>query len=347
MPNGSLGVYGQLGVEQQLVLKVNRDTGVMTIATGTQSVSLDGYAIRSQLGGINAANWNSLQNQGVSDWRESPPGGSNNVVAELKPTSSTSITSGTPRALGNIFQLPVPTQFGTEIEDIEFEYYMPDGSVVYADVIYEGQKRYNNLVLVVDPVDGDAVLQNQSTLSVEIEGYLVHSDSGSLLPNNGDWLSFDDQGTATWRESNPTTSNLAELLPTGEALISGGATFSLGIPFRTESSGGTEDLTFRYLLPGDTQFTNGIVVYRNVDFQQQAGDFDGDGDVDGRDFLAWQRGLSPNPLSAGDLADWRANYGSGGLAAVTAVPEPQALAMCVFLGATLLVRRVTPHVLLK
>jgi hypothetical protein len=55
-------------------------------------------------------------------------------------------------------------------------------------------------------------------------------------------------------------------------------------------------------------------------------DFDGDGDVDGRDFLAWQRGQSPDPLSATDLALWQGQYGSnGGLqATVTAVPEPAA-----------------------
>jgi hypothetical protein len=43
------------------------------------------------------------------------------------------------------------------------------------------------------------------------------------------------------------------------------------------------------------------------------GDFDGDGDVDGRDFLRWQRGGSPNPLSASDLALWKATYGMTGL----------------------------------
>jgi parallel beta-helix repeat protein len=48
-----------------------------------------------------------------------------------------------------------------------------------------------------------------------------------------------------------------------------------------------------------------------------AGDFDQDGDVDGRDFLVWQR----DP-SVGDLADWRAAYGSGALANIHAVPEP-------------------------
>lgn len=53
------------------------------------------------------------------------------------------------------------------------------------------------------------------------------------------------------------------------------------------------------------------------------GDFDGDGDVDGRDFLIWQRGGSPSgPLDAGDLADWQANYTVGTLAAGGTVPEP-------------------------
>ena len=40
------------------------------------------------------------------------------------------------------------------------------------------------------------------------------------------------------------------------------------------------------------------------------GDFDLDGDVDGYNFLKWQRGESPNPLSQSDLADWEANYGT-------------------------------------
>ena len=42
------------------------------------------------------------------------------------------------------------------------------------------------------------------------------------------------------------------------------------------------------------------------------GDFDGNLVVDGFDFLKWQRGQSPNPLSSVDLAAWEANYGTGG-----------------------------------
>jgi hypothetical protein len=55
-----------------------------------------------------------------------------------------------------------------------------------------------------------------------------------------------------------------------------------------------------------------------------AGDFNLDSAVDGSDFLAWQRGGSPAPVSAQDLADWRANYGVdlNASPAQTATPEP-------------------------
>jgi hypothetical protein len=60
------------------------------------------------------------------------------------------------------------------------------------------------------------------------------------------------------------------------------------------------------------------------------GDFDGDGDSDGFDFLEWQRGGSSNPLSPSDLAEWKANFGttaplltlSTSATSSTAVPEP-------------------------
>ena len=56
------------------------------------------------------------------------------------------------------------------------------------------------------------------------------------------------------------------------------------------------------------------------------GDFDTDGDVDGADFLAWQRGESPNGATSGDLALWQNNFGSvTSLAATETVPEPNSL----------------------
>jgi hypothetical protein len=61
----------------------------------------------------------------------------------------------------------------------------------------------------------------------------------------------------------------------------------------------------------------------------RAGDFDLDGDVDGGDFLVWQRGLGTQ-FDAGDLADWRMNYGTGGAnASAGAVPEPMSQGLIV------------------
>jgi CubicO group peptidase (beta-lactamase class C family) len=53
------------------------------------------------------------------------------------------------------------------------------------------------------------------------------------------------------------------------------------------------------------------------------GDFDFDGDVDGRDLLVWQR-----DSSVGDLADWQENYGVTSSATVLSVPEPSMLSVC-------------------
>ena len=73
-----------------------------------------------------------------------------------------------------------------------------------------------------------------------------------------------------------------------------------------------------------------------------AGDFDGDRDVDGNDFLTWQRGESPIPLSQSDLEVWQANFGdvaSPVTATSTTVPEPTTGLMLMLGMASLLFRR--------
>lgn len=91
-----------------------------------------------------------------------------------------------------------------------------------------------------------------------------------------------------------------------------------------------------------------IVNFEGTDYTQVssigaglAGDFDGDDDVDGLDFLKWQRGESPGPLSASDLSDWETNYGTvgGALLASTTVPEPTAVALAMLAGIALILRR--------
>jgi hypothetical protein len=61
------------------------------------------------------------------------------------------------------------------------------------------------------------------------------------------------------------------------------------------------------------------------------GDFDYDADVDGADFLVWQRGESPSPMSMVDLSSWRNDFGTilqeG---AGHAVAEPSTVALLLF-----------------
>jgi hypothetical protein len=76
-------------------------------------------------------------------------------------------------------------------------------------------------------------------------------------------------------------------------------------------------------------------------------DFDGDGDVDGQDFLTWQRGVGlPGTLTSGDanddgdvdgddLAIWRQQFGPG--APVSAIPEPATAGLCLASLATALI----------
>lgn len=69
------------------------------------------------------------------------------------------------------------------------------------------------------------------------------------------------------------------------------------------------------------------------------GDFNDDGVVTGRDFLAWQRGESPAPYSAADLSAWQTAYNGGALATVSAVPEPSALLLALAIGTCIVGKR--------
>ncbi len=68
-----------------------------------------------------------------------------------------------------------------------------------------------------------------------------------------------------------------------------------------------------------------------------AGDFDGDTDVDGSDFLKWQR----DGLSSDDLNDWTTNFGAPNTlsAAINAVPEPTTLLLLLTSSLACLVAR--------
>lgn len=86
-----------------------------------------------------------------------------------------------------------------------------------------------------------------------------------------------------------------------------------------------------------------------IPFDENTGDFDQDGDFDGADFLAWQRGFGVTTLAGlndgdgnhsgtvtgADLAIWENQHGTAGLiTTLLVVPEPTALALMLVAGAS-------------
>lgn len=88
----------------------------------------------------------------------------------------------------------------------------------------------------------------------------------------------------------------------------------------------------------NTGFEQAVEAFRSLLTPGLEGDIDDDDDVDGHDFQLWQRGLSPDPLSAGDLSDWESRYGTINPPLqqfAVGVPEPASLSLYL-VGATLL-----------
>jgi hypothetical protein len=83
-----------------------------------------------------------------------------------------------------------------------------------------------------------------------------------------------------------------------------------------------------------------------IEMPSRRGDFDADADVDGHDFLAWQRGLAmtgalapdgdadgDHDVDADDLAVWADHFGQS--SPVAAVPEPRTAVAAILAAAAM------------
>lgn len=227
-----------------------------------------------------------------------------------------------------------------------------DGYIDLVDVQVSQTANPQFLTLEVNVATGQVQLKNQTGAPVQIEYYEVKSAGGSLKPAT--WTSLQDQNLASfpagngsgngWEEAGGIAAGvLSESFLTGSSSVGALATVNLGAAFNTA---GAQDLVFRYAVLPPAALT---------------ADFDSDGDADGADFLAWQRGNglttgatkaqgdanSDGAVNADDLALWKSQFGGGGFAgpgvlargvvtyvggAVAAVPEPASI---VYMGAAL------------
>jgi len=308
---GGNGQQAQLFLQQLLVLNVNRNSGEVTIKNpGNTSVDFDGYGIRSATGSLNSddAIWSSLEEQaGVAgpNWHEGQS--TSNQLVELRSGGTSTVGSGNSWSLGNVFDPPMPTAFGQEVEDLVFEYNDPvSNSTVTSTVEYAGSGSINNLVLTVDPVTGQAYLHNPSPFTVAIDGYTISSEGGSLNSSPAAWTSLQDQVGNTWAEANLSDNRVSELQATGSTtlLANDGTTFDLGGLFNPDEP---EDLVFQFVL------ANASVP----------GDYNNDGTVNAADYTIWRNhlgetfqlqneveGTTPGMVTTEDYAAWKANFGS-------------------------------------
>jgi hypothetical protein len=174
---------------------------------------------------------------------------------------------------------------------------------------------------------------------------LYRNDGG----NENDWLRISLQGTASNRDGIGAFITVdPDASVVGDEMV---REINAGSNFLSHN-----ELTAHFGLGPDSQSIDSIMIewpsgavhsLSNVGGNQvlslvegvTPGDFNGDGRVDGGDFLAWQRGESPDPLSASDLAGWQASFGAFPPLASTSTPVPEPAAGALVLFGLMVVRR--------
>lgn len=331
-----------LELSEVLILNVNRDTGEVAIdhSQGTSGINLDSYSITSSQGRLVAGNLSSVSNQGALGGNWDVATINSGSISELRPTGDGTAAATTSVSLGSVYD-PLAGDFASVDNDLAFEYSDSDGRLIDGIVNYSGTT-VNNLLLQIDPDSGKTQIRNTSGTTVDVIGYVI-SSAASLAP--GTWDSLEDQGAAggDWLEFlNPSSAQVGEVKVADSTTIAPGTTFDLGTVFNVNA---TQDLTFEFLLLGDEVATFGAVIYEPIG----DADFDGDGDVDGTDFLIWQRGFglsgqadnmngdanADGVVDSADLAIWQSQNGQAAAtqALVATVPEPSGYVLSAMLSA--------------
>lgn len=321
----------------RLTLTVNRTTGDMTITNSTGiDVSINRLSLTSPSGSLEPMSLEPLD----ANWSLAPSN-TNQSAVQSSASSALNFGSETMGNLGAAYDAQLVAFGQSAGEDLVFVFETDDGTQTLGNVIYTGESQVlSTIVMMVDLGTGAATLRNATPFTQEVEGYTITSVAGSI--NTAGWNSFEGQGIddGDWFASPTDAKRLTELQDDGTTTFDEATTYSLGEIYEI---GATPDLRFEFLLAGESELRDGLVVY------VLPGDFDDDLDVDGADFLVWQRGGSPDPMSASDLAAWQQNYGikiSMPLATVT-VPEPGGLCLAILAGMCMLTRRTNPRTFIR
>jgi hypothetical protein len=225
------------------------------------------------------------------------------------------------------------------------------------------------LTLEVNTQTGSVRLANNSDDTISFDAYRIRSASGALnfanwsggpaLSNNGGQSIHDlnlpgfPRGNGTgngWEEAltGSSDTDLSELYlgpgGIGNSQLGTEQGISMNNVFRTS---GAHDLTFEYRSFG--QNVRGFVSYVGVP-PGVPGDYNGNGVVDGADYVLWRKGGplqnevdTPGTVNAADYTAWRARFGNttgSGTVKASSIPEPASCMLALFIpGLLFLVRR--------
>lgn len=198
---------------------------------------------------------------------------------------------------------------------------------------------FTGLTLEVNTTTGAVRMLNEQGAPQSLSYYELRSTSGAL--NLAGWNSFDDQESGDpvgvgWDEAGGSTANiLSEGNLESQLTLAASGNAILGNAFLTA---GIHDLTFRYAEAADVQLRVGAVKYISTGVP---GDYNGNGVVDGADYVLWRNGGplqnevdNPGTVNAADYAAWRSRFGntagSGSSVGGGAVPEPTSFALMTF-----------------
>jgi len=273
---GNNGNVVRLKLDAQLLLSVDRRTGSTTINNLTPDgpVDLDAYAIRSPSGLLDSSvGWQSFQDGGQLGWQETI-NSDNFGLIESNIAGSRIIGPETSIAIGEPYNSP--TALEEPGQDLSFEYHMAGAGTVQGAVEYTGL--HNNLVLLVDPTNGESAIQNQSIHDISIDAYVVSSESDSL--DAAGWVSFEADGQGDWLQNlNVGSSVLGESNIVGSRMLGAtGQPIDIGTAFDFDAGGVQQDLQFHFHI-ADGQTMQGVVEYDGLMPPAIPGDYSNNGIV--------------------------------------------------------------------
>lgn len=231
------------------------------------------------------------------------------------------------------------------------------------------------------PVNGRFVYQTESVSSHELadgdaQGYRQQIFNGFCLTVGGITFRADDYIIAIFNDdSKNQMADVVTILysnrlapPPDKPILVGKTPFSSGmlnvtlknpagtafsdskLPSQLPTSAFGSQPNYAFYSDTATDYSDDAVILIS-EFSQLAavsGDYDFDADVDGADFLIWQRsfestvelaadGTHNNLIDLGDLAIWRNHFGEG-IQSVRAIPEPATIALLCIFGLALSIR---------